>query len=115
MMKDVFSARAESQRRLSFSYLPVLARHKRHLGDDGVPLTAAHLDLDLGAALVLTILDVAHGDVLAQGRGRAAAGDDANLVAAGVDDLGALAGGWVYATASREKEQLERKENPRWQ
>lgn len=35
--------------------------------------------------------------------------------AIGLGVVNALAGGWVYATASREKEQLERKENPRWQ
>ncbi|KAK9424024.1 hypothetical protein SUNI508_13814 [Seiridium unicorne] len=34
--------------------------------------------------------------------------------AVGLGLTNALAGGWVYATASREKEQRERTENPRW-
>ncbi|KAI0163002.1 hypothetical protein BJ166DRAFT_525072 [Pestalotiopsis sp. NC0098] len=34
--------------------------------------------------------------------------------AVGLAVANTLGGGWVYATASREKEQLERKENPRW-
>jgi hypothetical protein len=34
--------------------------------------------------------------------------------AVGLGVMNALAGGWVYATASREKEQKERTDNPRW-
>lgn len=34
--------------------------------------------------------------------------------AVGIGFVNAVAGGWVYATADREGERRERKENPRW-
>lgn len=74
-----------------------LSRHERHLGDDGLARAPAHEHLDLGAGLVRAVPDVAHGDVLAEGRAGTAAGDDAEglvlAVAGGGDDLGALARG----------------------
>lgn len=72
--------------------LPVLGRHKRHLGDGGLSLLASYDNVHLGARLVLPILDVSHRDVLAQRGAGHAAGDGANLLAI-LLNLGTLARG----------------------
>lgn len=71
--------------------LVVLGRDERHGLDLGVTELLANLDLDLGALLVLAVLNVTHGDVDAEGRRRDTRRDDTNLLLAlGVKDLGTL-------------------------
>lgn len=69
---------------------PILCVHKRHLGHRGLAVPAPHDNIDLCARLVEAILDIPHGNVLAQSGAGAAACDLANLLPLLVHDLDAL-------------------------